>query len=338
MHMVTFIEPVRGFVVVLLLHAVAPVLGQSLERTELLPEVGATWHMRALQSIPQMPRVVRPVVWPFAHLEGNDVFGIAYTMYHADDVPLADAYPEVDRVLHARPDDGGAATNVLLDVGPNRCLEVVSATPAVTQVYDPSALVMAFPLAFGTPVEADHCFMSVSPSSLSSYCGTTGITYLNTGLLQLPFGEFPEAHLVRTVQTNVNEVEPMDSTIAETHTWYANGMPYPLLRLTTMSYSDGTQAHEGYILDPTSVVGIVDRSTMYNLPLWPIPSTGEVSIESPSAGVLRVHASDGRLVHTERITAEVPVRMDLSYLDSGTYRAVLSNGQRTWSAPLILAH
>lgn len=338
MHMATSITPFRGLLIGLLVHAAQATVAQSVGRVEMLPVVGATWHMRALQRIPELPQVVRPVVWPFADLEGNDVFGITYTMRDAAEVPLAAAYPEADQVLHAVPDDGSPATDIVLDVQPDRCLELLSTTSPVSCVYNPGALLAAYPLAFGAEMGVDHCFMTVSSSALTPYCGTTWITFERTGLLQLPFGEYPEANLIRTRRSKVNASEPSDSSMTETLTWYAEGIPYPLLRIVTISYPNGTQAHEGHILDPASIVGLEERSAAGTLALYPVPSTGVVYIGTPVDGELRIHSMDGKLVRTERLRAgSTPVQLDLSDLVAGSYRAVLWNERETWSAPLILA-
>lgn len=241
MHMATSITPFRGLLIGLLVHAAQATVAQSVGRVEMLPVVGATWHMRALQRIPELPQVVRPVVWPFADLEGNDVFGITYTMRDAAEVPLAAAYPEADQVLHAVPDDGSPATDIVLDVQPDRCLELLSTTSPVSCVYNPGALLAAYPLAFGAEMGVDHCFMTVSSSALTPYCGTTWITFERTGLLQLPFGEYPEANLIRTRRSKVNASEPSDSSMTETLTWYAEGSP---IRCSGSSPSATRTAHK----------------------------------------------------------------------------------------------
>lgn len=339
MHMVPPNTLFRSLMIGLLFLPARPADAQSVGRGELIPVVGATWHMRALQRIPEVPQVVRPVVWPFADLESNDVFGVSYTMNAASEVPLAASYPQADQVLHAHPDDGSPATDIVLDVQADRCLELLNATAQVSSVYDPGALLAAYPLTLGTPVDAAYCFMSVSTSALIAYCGTTEITFEQVGLLQLPFGEYPDAHLIRIRRNKVNLADPSDSSLTETLTWYAADVPYPLLRITTTTYPDGTQAHEGHLLDPTSLVGMADRSEEEALVVYPNPSSGEVHFNAAANGELRIHGVDGKLMRTERITTgATPVRIDLSALAPGTYRMVLVGDRRTWSAPLVVVH
>lgn len=302
---------------------------QSLEQEDLLPEVGATWHMRALQVIPDLPPAERPIVWDFIELTGNDVFGAAFTMLPASAVPASAAYPGTDRVLRKIPDNGSGPVHTFLDVQTDKTIELALVAPLVSSIYDPGALMAGYPLMYNQELQGAHCFTAVSPGVLTPYCGSTEIRFLHTGLLRLNFGEFFNSRLVRTRRTTVSELDPADSTLSETLTWYAGGIPYPLLQFTTLYYANGTQARSGYILDETSVVGLAEGPTIQRLEAFPVPSSGAMRVMVPESGILNIVTADGKLVHTERLTASAtPVPLHLEHLPDGAYRALL-NGERT---------
>jgi len=322
----------------LLLLSPTALSAQEIQQEDILPEIGATWHMRALQTIPDVPPDELPMVWPFAGLVGNDVFGIRWTMLSPDAVPVSVAYPGTDRVLRRQPDDNSPIAHTFLDVAADKVLELATATPTVTSTFDPGGLYTAFPLAYNAPVEAQHCFTSASSTALNVYCGRTEVIFLRSGLLQLNFGEFPNARLVRTRRSTVSQLLPADSIDTETLTWYTDGLPYPLLQLITVHYPDGTASHSGYILDPGSVVGMEQDAQVTNLPMYPVPSAGEVNIHATNGGELDIYSMDGRLVYNTRLIATAtPVRTDLSVLAPGTYRAVLREKERILSSTFILA-
>jgi len=314
------------------------ITAQVIHQEDILPEIGATWHMRALQTIPEVPPDELPMVWSFAGLVGNDVFGIRWSMLAPAAVPVSVAYPGTDRVLRREPDDSGPIAHTFLDVATDKVLELATTTPTVSSTFDPGGLYTAFPLTYNVPVEAQHCFTSASSSALSVYCGRTEVLFMRTGLLQLNFGEFQDARLVRTRRSTVPQLAPADSSDLETLSWFIDGFPYPLLQLITVYYPDGTTSHSGYILDPGSVVGLEQHEQVSVLPIYPVPSAGEVNIQATSGGELVIYSADGRVVLNTRLgAAATPVRLDLSNLAPGTYRAVLREQERILTSTLILA-
>ncbi|MGV3637558.1 MAG: T9SS type A sorting domain-containing protein [Flavobacteriales bacterium] len=311
---------------------------QLLEQQDLLPPLGSTWHMRALQLVPELPPDDRPLVWPYADLVGNDVFGVTWSVIEPGDVPGGGSYPSADVVMHKDPDNDAPELYSYLDVQADRCLEVASNTPFISNNFDPGALHMAFPLQFNTTVEGGHCYTAVSATDLTPYCGTTVISFEKLGTLQLNFGEFSDARLVRTSRSNVNQLTPADSSVTETLTWYRDGSPYPLLQFITVHYANGNTSRSGYILDPSSVVGWEEQAAEGHLNAYPVPSAGVVNIAAKESGSLSIVSSDGRLVHVERLQpTSGTAAVDLSTLPPGAYRAVLRNERTTRSVPILIS-
>jgi hypothetical protein len=310
---------------------------QLLEQEDLLPPMGATWHMRALQIVPPLPPDDRPLIWDYAELMGNDVFGVTWSMIAPDDVPGGGSYPAADMVLRKVPDNDAPIIHTYLDVQPERCLEIASNTPFISNSFDPGALHMTYPLPFNTAVEAPHCYTSVSATDLTPYCGNTTILFEKVGTLRLNFGEFTDARLVHTSRSNVNQLTPADSSVTETLTWYRDGSPYPLLQFITVHYANGNTSRNGYILDPTSVVGVYEQPVRSALGVFPVPSAGVVNVQVPNGGVLSIVSADGRLVHEVRLMpSEAPVPLDLGALPSGAYQALLREERVLRTAALIL--
>lgn len=310
---------------------------QLLEQQDLLPPLGATWHMRALQLVPELPPDDRPLVWPYAQLAGNDVFGVTWSVIEPGDVPGGGSYPSADVVLHKDPDNDAPELYTYLDVQSDRCLEVASNTPFISNSFDPGALHLAYPLQFNTDEESAHCYTAVSATELTPYCGHTTISFEKLGTLQLNFGEFTDARLVRTTRSNVNQLTPSDSSITEILTWYREGLPYPLLQFITVRYANGNTSRSGYILDPTSIVGMDEPLTQLPLRVFPVPTAGMVNIEAPDGGWLSVLANDGRVVHEVRsMPSSSAATIDLSMLAAGAYRAVLRTDRSIRSATVII--
>lgn len=309
----------------LMIDVAAP--AQVLDQEDLLPPIGATWHMRALQHIPVLPPPERPLVWDLAELIGNDVFGASFAMLPTSAVPGSSAYPEADRVLRKVLDDGGSTHRTYLDVQADKTIELAVETPLITAVYDPGAIMAAYPLLYNAPITGTHCFTSVSPEALTPYCGTTEIEYIRAGQLILNFGTFSNVRLIRTMRSTVSQLDPTDSSMTETLTWYAADLAYPLLQFTTVYYPNGTQARSGLLLDESSVVGIAAERSMAELPLFPNPTTGEVTLTIEEPGVLDVIGADGRSVRTVSFNTAGPRRLDLSDLPNGVY-PVIHRGTR----------
>lgn len=311
---------------------------QSLNQDDLLPEVGARWHMGALQTVPDLITVERPIVWDFSGLFGNDVFGATFTMLAAENVPASADHPGTDRVLRKVPDNGAGTEYAFYDVHNDKTTELAHEASPVSTLYEPGALVAAYPLAYNATTNGVHCSTVISPGSLSPFCGTTEIRFLNTGLLRLNYGDFPDARLVRTRRSSVNQLDPTDSTMLETLTWYTEGISLPLLQFHLLNQADGTQSRSGLILDEAALVGIAEVRNRERLHVFPVPSADEVRIQTPVAGVLRILASDGREVYSERIpAAATPVRLKLGHLPAGTYHAVLQNEAIIHRGTLVLA-
>lgn len=312
---------------------------QPISQDELLPPLGATWHMRALQVVPALPPDERPMVWPYSTLQGNDVFGATYTMLAPASVPQGASYPEADRILRKTPDNGGGPIHTFIDVREEKSFELATMTPFITSEYTTGALLASYPMAYLQPVTGTHCFTSVSSSALTPYCGSTELNYIQHGRLELSFGNFPNARLVRTRRSDVNQQSSMDSSMTETLTWFTPGNPYPLLQFITVNYPNGTQARTGYILDETSVVGSPELTMHQVLHVFPVPCTGQVNIHAPNGGELDIVTADGRIMHSMRMApSPTPTQIELATLPQGAYRAILRERTGIRSSALILAH
>ena len=92
------------------------------------------------------------------------------------------------------------------------------------------------------------------------------ITFEQVGLLQLPFGEYPDAHLIRIRRNKVNLADPSDSSLTETLTWYAADVPYPLLRITTTTYPVRAAAARRVIaaMSDTAVLDFIKQFPQYD--------------------------------------------------------------------------
>lgn len=299
---------------------------QSIQQGDLLPPMGATWHMRSLQALPDLPEDALPTIWPFGDVVGNDVYGSSFSVLSPSVVPASTAYPGTDRVLREWLDGDGGATHTFLDVQSQRCLTLASNSALISTTYSPGGLFAAYPMELGEPITGSFCASSASPTSLTPYCGETEMIFLKTGLLQLPFGEFEDTRLIRTRRIKVNQTDPTDSTMTETLTWFTPGLPYPLLQLSTVNYANGDQARSGQILDELSVVGLKEVQRSMDLRVFPVPSAGDVFVDAPNGGDLRIFAADGRSVYETRLAATAtPVRLPMAGRSPGVYHGVLQH-------------
>lgn len=271
-----------------------------------------------------MPLDGIPTIWPFVELIGNDLFGATYTVLEPSAVPWSMAYPGTDRVLRREADEETGDCHVLLDIDGQRGLALASVCDPISTVFSPGLLVAAYPLEQGISVTRPYCATSVSPTSLTPYCGEVEMLFVGSGLLQLPFGEFDDARLVRTRQTKVDQGDPSDSTITETLSWFARGMAYPLLQFVTLNYANGSRTRSGWILDETSVVGFQERTTTQKCRAYPVPSDGEVFLDLPGGGELEVITMDGRTIYRASIpSSATTVQLDLGAYPPGSYHAIL---------------
>lgn len=311
---------------------------QSLAQQDLLPALGDSWHMRALQSVPSDELPIEPIVWPYSNLVGNDLFGARYSVLMPPQVSGSNAYPSADHVIRSVPDNDPAPTHTFYDVQADACVELGSLGPVLSTAYIQPALVLAFPLEPGSPVSRDFCYTSRSTGGVLDYCGTSRVSLDAIGTLELNFGTFPNAQLVTNRRAFAVVQNGSDSTILVTKDWYVPGTPYPLLHISTLTTPDGSVTRSGQILDETSVVGMAEVSRTNALAVFPNPTTGMLSMTVEGTGTLEVSGVDGRLLHTQRISsANGNTAVDLSHFPDGMFRVSYRDGITVRTAKVVLA-
>lgn len=313
---------------------------QGLGQQDLLPPIGSTWHMRALQVVPAEELPIEPIVWPYADLVGNDLFGASYEVLTPQQVPGSGAYPGVDRVLRMIPDNNGSRTHTFYEVQPKQCVELGSADAIQTVTYSQPGQAYAYPLGAEETIEGSFCYSTTSASATTEYCGTTRISLDATGTLELSFGTFSNVQMVTTRRAFVQLATEDDSTILETRDWYAQGVPYPLMHTTKLTLPDGSVTRLGQVLDPTSVVGLEEQYVAAPLSVYPNPSEGKLALATGGdGGQLEVIGADGRLIHAERIAeGRLLTEVDLTGLPNGVYHLALRGVGSVRAAMVVVAH
>lgn len=319
---------------------IAPqVHAQSLDQHDLLPPIGSTWHMRALQVVPAEDLTIGPVVWPYSEFVGNDVFGISYAVLSPQQVPGSSAFPDVDRVVRAVPDNDPSRTHTFYDVRTGTCAELGSTNAIQSTLFSLSGMAYAYPLGQDAIVHGSFCYTTTGASSITDYCGTVRISLDAIGTLELSFGTFQNVQLVTTRRATVRVEGNEDSTFLVLKDWYAQGFPYPLFHISTLTLPGGSISRLGRILDPGSVVGIHEAWKGPALTVYPNPSTGSVVLNTDGiAGTLSITSTDGRSLRTERITgSSATTQLDLTDLPDGAYSLTLRGSDAIRTAMMVVA-
>lgn len=311
---------------------------QGLAQQDLLPPVGATWHMQALQNVPADELPIEPITWAYGNLVGNDLFGATFTVRLPSQSPGNAAYPLADRAVRSVPDNGAGATHTYYEVRSDACHELGSVGPVITTHFDPSAVVLAYPMPDGGSISGDLCYTASSIGDTTDLCGTARISHEATGVLELPYGTFPNAHLLVTRRATAVAHGGLDSTILVTKDWYVAGIPFPLLHITVLNAPDGSVTRTGQLLDEAAAVGIEGVVEHALLPVFPNPSAGVVTVNAPGEGALEVCAMDGRTILAERIVAVgAPTTIDLAGFAEGVYLVTFRNAVSIRTARVIIA-
>ncbi|HRH68042.1 MAG: T9SS type A sorting domain-containing protein [Flavobacteriales bacterium] len=339
----TIPHPTKYILLLIGATTIAPqLLAQGLGQQDLLPPIGSTWHMRALQTVPTEELPVEPIVWSYSQLVGNDVFGASYAVVSPQQVPGSSAFPDADRVLRTMPDNEPSRTHTFYNVQSDQCVELGSTSSLQSTTFTQPGLVYAYPLGQDQVINGNFCYTTTSSSSITDYCGTTRISLDATGTLELSFGTFQNVQLVTTRRATLlmNVEGEEDSTILVLKDWYAQGIPYPLLHTSALTLPDGSTTRLGQVLDPTSVVGIDEVRTASVLAAYPNPSSGVVVLNTDGlAGTLSITGVDGRLVRTERIAGSQPTTsLDLTDLPDGAYHLALRGVGTLRAAVVVVAH
>lgn len=333
--------PTRLFLLLIGAAPIAPqLLAQGLGQQDLLPPIGSTWHMRALQMVPAEELLIEPIVWQYGELVGNDVFGATYSVLSPQQVPGSSVFPDADRVVRTIPDNDPSHTHTFYNVQTDNCAELGSTSSIQSTVFNQPGQAYAYPLGQNEIITGNFCYTTTSSSSTTDYCGTTRISLDAMGTLELSFGTFQNVQLVTTRRATVPVEGEEDSTVLIVKDWYAQGIPYPLLHTSALIFPDGSVTRLGQVLDPTSVVGIDEAHPPPVLAVFPNPSTGAFVLATDgAAGTLIITSVDGHLVRTERIAGTPPTTVvDLTDLPDGAYHLALRGVGSLRAAVVVVAH
>lgn len=310
--------------------------GQSIVQSDVLPEVGSSWHMRALQSVPVDELPIGPLVWSYGDLVANDLFGATYTIMAPQEVQGSSVYTGTDRVVRRVLDNAPEPYYTFYDVQSDRTLVLGTMGPIINTFYRPGTMAFAYPLELNGSKQDEFCYVSQSVGTDVNYCGTTQITLSASGTLELPFESYADVQLVITRQAIALQ-GTIDSTIVTTKEWYAEGIPFPLVHIARITNSDGSTTSSGQLVDPNSLVGIAEPLRMERLVAFPNPTTGTVSFPAIEGGQLEVYSSDGRSVRSQRIAANERFVLDLGEMPNGVYHVALRDHDVQRSTMLVVA-
>jgi hypothetical protein len=315
----------------------SPSAAQGLAQADVLPPLGDSWHMRALQSVPADPVLVHDMVWEYVSLHGNDLFGVTHTVVAPELVTGSGQYPETNRAVRSVQDDGSGTSHTFYQTLSDRCLELGTISAASTTIYDPGALAQAYPIVLGDQASGAFCYTVNSSSGSAGFCGTSTVELVTTGTLVLSFGTFADTRFVTTTRVSA-PVDGGASSSTVIYDWYAPGIPYPMLHFTTFTNSTGGVTRTGQILDERSLVGIAEHSVRKPLPVFPNPTHGPLTVQSDGPGVLRITSADGRISRTIGIAAQGRSAVDLGDLPEGAYELSFLAKDAVRSARVVLMH
>lgn len=311
---------------------------QGLVQADVLPVLGDSWHMRALQTVPSQPPLTHDMLWEYGGLTGNDLFGATYTVVAPATVAGSAAYEDANRAIRTNPDDGSAATHGFYQVTAARCLDLGTLGQASSTHYQPGALAHAYPLELGEHVDNTFCYSVITVEDTMDYCGTTRIEIVATGTLVLSYDTFHDVQLMRTRKASALADDGTDSTITIIHDWYAPGIPYPLLHFTQYINAAGGSTRSGQILDEASLVGIAETRRGTPLPVFPNPATETLTFQCDSPGQLDLFGADGRAVRSIAVNAVGQRTLGVGDLPEGIYHLVFRGTGPLRSAKVVVVH
>jgi hypothetical protein len=324
-----------------LLSTVLTIQAQVLVEQDLIAPIGSTWHMKALQVVPEEQILIEPIVWRYEDAIGNDLFGATHTVLDPAQVSGSSEFPTADRVLRTVLDnDPEHITDTYYDVRSGAILELGTRGPVLDTDFRAPAEAYVYPLEPGVDYDNWFCYTSSTISGTVDHCGTTRITLDAIGTLQLSIGTFTDVQRVTTRRATIHVPveEGDDSTVFIVNDWYLAGVPFPLLHFTKLIDPDGTVTRTGRILDENSLVGILERQERGQLHAFPNPTNGRVTVvTTPKDVQAEVLALDGRVVLQQRLVAhDGPRDLDLSTLPDGVYHLSIRDDDSVRSTKVVL--
>ncbi|MBL7953090.1 MAG: T9SS type A sorting domain-containing protein [Flavobacteriales bacterium] len=314
------------------------VVAQSLVQADVLPAVGASWHMRALQALPPEIPLSHDMVWPYSDVVGNDLFGTTHTVLEPEPIAGSAVYADADRAVRTVPDNGSSTSFVFYDVKDHECLDLGTLGSATSTVYQPGALLHAYPLELGDQRTGSFCYTSTNVGGSAQFCGSSVVSLAATGTLELSFGTFHDVRLLTMRKAAAAAPDGTDSVITVVNDWYAPGIPYPLLHFTTYINAQGGITRSGQILDDAALVSLAEPLRERGMPVYPNPTTGILTVEHGGSGILLVQTVDGRVVRSLPQNTTERAEVDLGDLPAGAYTLRFHGKGEARTARVVVTH
>ena len=306
------------------------VRSQQLSADDVLVPIGSSYRLFTVEGPYPWNTLQGPgVTWEYDWVAVDEASDLTMTSIAVAQSPHAAAYPDADRAMRSisGPADDYIVDSFFDDQG-DRLIELGSAGPVLSYLYDGPETNYVYPMALGDTVHGDYCFWSDGFGVQYHFCGANYVTFDATGTLILPYGTFTDVKHVTNWRSLLETTEPAtDSTHSIQQQWFVPGIPYPVMELSLYIDADGTQWPNGRLMDAASLTAVRERAA----PDWqlaPNPTIRAFTVQrtAGSAATVDVLTTDGRLVHSSRITnGSTQHRIDLDGLPEGIYLVRISD-------------
>lgn len=322
----------------ILILGLAPMLAnaQTLTVDEVLAPIGSSYdQVGIINNIPFDTLVGSYVVWDYSWIEvdpaGSDV---TTEIIPLDQAPDASLYPTADRA--ERTISGDANDYVIdrfYDVEDGTVHELGSVGPVLSYVYDGPRMVYDLPLQYQDTVRDAYCMWSDGLGVQYHFCGNNYVTFDQVGTLMLPGGTFQNVKHVTFWRSSFETTEPAtDSSYTMQQSWFADGVPFPLLDVSIFISSDnGNIFGSGRILSDLAYTGI-NEVTEADVMVFPNPVSDVLTIRRSSMGeaTISLFTSDGRLIRNERLPrGSAEHRFSMDELSEATYVVRIHDGRHS---------
>lgn len=313
----------------------APMLtsAQVLTAEEVLAPIGSSYEqVGIINNIPWDTLVGINVVWDYSWIEVDpsapDVTTEAIPMDQAPDAAL---YPTADR---AERTISGAANDYVVDrfydIADGVVRELGSVGPVLSYVYDGPRMIYNLPLQYQDTVRDSYCMWSDGLGVQYHFCGHNYVSFDQVGTLILPGGTFENVKHVTSWRSSLETTEPAtDSSYTVQQSWFAEGVPFPLLDVSIFISSDnGNIFASGRILADIAYNTIAERAEM-DAVIFPNPASNMVALRRTTAeeAMISVFTTDGRMLFSERFPGgSTEHRMSLEHLPEATYVVRVQSG------------
>lgn len=316
--------------------------------TDVEPEIGDEFTYENIQSEFDPGASGANAIWDFSVL-GNPDYVADYTVSLSDGLAGASNFPESSVAWIV---DLAGLTELYFFMGFENDLFVeygsyneYNGDETITVYTDPLVRLSA-PLDYLNSSSDDY-EGSISIPFLGDLPLTGSISYVVDayGSITTPFGSYPEALRVNSIETEDQEFVPglYMSTIYTTYMWYVENYPVPILIIEeSESYVFGELDETTYSLTYMSsyngvALGVDELNAKNSLTLYPNPSSDFITLDFDQRDIseLRIMTLDGKNVKTQFIQSASKV--DVSDLSPGYYIAELFvDGSPYSKAPFII--